>query len=638
MQAKESIAKENPSPVILFSETKQTSDEDKENFVSNDDSQKGDQVISVDKSAFFLKLRDAELNRLRAARSPERRCRVEKTQAAIHSASSEIQKTLKTPASKFQTLNACRKAKKAVILDKSKQTKSVRFQWDEEKIEAKRFYSKVEENRRQLLALQRQLASSHFQEKARKQEADRLQHIAELDKESQFNSEVFREHQQTLKEARDRDRKKSMDARAKLRVYRKAGEEKMEAIKQEEEAIIFEVRSDLYRARHEAKLAEAQRRRKSFQFRTGDAKRIRQMRSEWLSEEQMKSQQSYELGRAAARDVDAYKKQLKNERRESLLNRTRDARRRKKKEQDDAIARLKEEHASYEMKWAGEKDAESFYEKMREERRKSLAARNKESFRHAQVMQELRSLNLEKETESFMLKFAAENDAKIYLKNLEEERRRSLQQRGSEKRRQRNYDDEQRHKSVSEAVQEGMLQSECKLPRRCVDYVAIPLKITLPTLPSKPCFDTGQKDVQNFRKEMAMKARKSLQFRGKESVMRRLDEENQRKKLLSKEHQSFELDSLARLDVDEYLKECKKRRRKSLAFRAKENRRHAEWKKRQHEEEIQKRQEAGHLQALDYQYMALAEQQERARIAMNALRAAGCRIKGNPFGELLGNL
>lgn len=92
------------------------------------------------------------------------------------------------------------------------------------------------------------------------------------------------------------------------------------------------------------------------------------------------------------------------------------------------------------------------------------------------------------------------------------------------------------------------------------------------------------------------------------------------------------------MDVEEYLKDCKKRRRKSLAFRAKEKRRHAEWQRRAQEKEIEERQKSGHLQSLDYQYMALAQQQERARIAMDALRSAGCTIKGNPFGDLLGGL
>lgn len=148
----------------------------------------------------------------------------------------------------------------------------------------------------------------------------------------------------------------------------------------------------------------------------------------------------------------------------------------------------------------------------------------------------------------------------------------------------------------------------------------------------------GLSDVENYRKEVAAKMRKSLQFRGKESTMRRLDAENERRKVLSKEHQTFELDSLARLDVEEYLKECKQRRRKSLAFRAKESRRHAEWKLQQHSKDIERRHESAQLQALDYQCMALAEQHERARIAMDALRSAGCKIKGNPFVELLGNL
>lgn len=137
---------------------------------------------------------------------------------------------------------------------------------------------------------------------------------------------------------------------------------------------------------------------------------------------------------------------------------------------------------------------------------------------------------------------------------------------------------------------------------------------------------------------MAEKARKSLEFRGKEAKIKRLEAENERRKVLSQEHKSFELDSLARMDVEKYLKECKQRRRKSLAFRAKEKRRHAEWKHRQHEKEVQARQKTGHFQALDYQFMALAEQQERARIAMDALRSVGCDVKGNPFGDLLGNL
>ncbi len=117
-----------------------------------------------------------------------------------------------------------------------------------------------------------------------------------------------------------------------------------------------------------------------------------------------------------------------------------------------------------------------------------------------------------------------------------------------------------------------------------------------------------------------------------------MEEENQRRKQQSQDHQNFELETLARVDVEKYLKDCKKPRRQSLAFRAKEKRRHAEWKRRQQEQEIEAQQKSGHLQSLDYQYMELAQQQERARIALDALRSAGCQIQGNPFGDLLRDL
>jgi hypothetical protein len=95
------------------------------------------------------------------------------------------------------------------------------------------------------------------------------------------------------------------------------------------------------------------------------------------------------------------------------------------------------------------------------------------------------------------------------------------------------------------------------------------------------------------------------------------------------------LDSLARKDVEEYYKDCQRRRRKSLALRAKEARQHVEWNKRRAEQEVEERAHTSHLQSLDIHHMALAREKERARMAMEALRSAGCILKGNPFGDLL---
>lgn len=72
-----------------------------------------------------------------------------------------------------------------------------------------------------------------------------------------------------------------------------------------------------------------------------------------------------------------------------------------------------------------------------------------------------------------------------------------------------------------------------------------------------------------------------------------------------------------------------------MALRAKEKRRHAQWKKKQEEKEVQERSKTAYFHSLDAQQMALAKQQERAQRAIDALRSAGCNIKGNPFGDLL---
>ena len=145
----------------------------------------------------------------------------------------------------------------------------------------------------------------------------------------------------------------------------------------------------------------------------------------------------------------------------------------------------------------------------------------------------------------------------------------------------------------------------------------------------------GQKDVDEYKKECDEKRRKSLQYRGKKKTKQRLESHNRREKEQETVEENGLLDSLARMDVEEYIKDCKRLRRKSLAFRAKEKRRHARWKLQQEEKGIEERARTSHFQSLDAQHMSLAKQEERARIAMDALRSAGYSFKGNPFGDLL---
>lgn len=96
------------------------------------------------------------------------------------------------------------------------------------------------------------------------------------------------------------------------------------------------------------------------------------------------------------------------------------------------------------------------------------------------------------------------------------------------------------------------------------------------------------------------------------------------------------LEALARGDVDEYVEDCKRRRRLSLAQRATESRRHVQWKKKQ--AEIEREQKARHTRnmGLDRRYVELAKEKEKMRIALDALRHAKCTFStSNPFGPLI---
>jgi hypothetical protein len=581
-----------------------TNVEDKENAESIQSASK--LLRSALKLANASSRRKEELNRLRAAnaQSPLRRDLVKRTQAAISTATTSVNQSLNVK-SVNKSLNATKKAKNTALEEKAKQTKKVRFQWQEDFAEAKSFNTTKEENRRQILQIQKKLASQHFKNKAHKDELKKQKRIALAEENIQFNSKVFRDHQQKLKDERDTKRKQSMDSRAKLRENKREGEERLQIMRGEEEQAIFEVRYDQHKAQVEAKKESADQRRKSFLFRGGDAKRIRNLRSEWKEEDIKSEHESTELNRAAERDTDNYKKKMNEERRQSLAGRGQELRRQREDQTEQLAKQMNEDQQSYELKFAGERDANTYREKMNKERRTSLAGRNKESVRHGEVVKELQNIFQEREAESYVLKWAGDNDAKAYLAKVAEERRKSLHMRGHEHRRQRQHDDEQNQQDIMKALADGALQSEC------------------------------QKDVESYKKQCDERDRKSLQFRGKEKTVQRMEDDARRLEQNDGEHKGFELDSLARTDVEEYIKDCQKRRRKSLACRAKEKRRHVGWKRQQEEKELEAQVRTTRYRTLDRQQQELARQKERARMAMDALLAAGCSLKGNPFAGLL---
>ena len=97
-----------------------------------------------------------------------------------------------------------------------------------------------------------------------------------------------------------------------------------------------------------------------------------------------------------------------------------------------------------------------------EERRRSMEFCTVEGKRHAAVLVELKNVAREREAESIRLKLADEKYAKAYKREIEEERRRSLQFRNEEGVRHRHLDEEMRHMEMNECAENEALTSACK--------------------------------------------------------------------------------------------------------------------------------------------------------------------------------
>jgi hypothetical protein len=348
--------------------------------------------------------------------------------------------------------------------------------------------------------------------------------------------------------------------------------------------------------------------REDLAFRNAEGRRIRDLETKMKYEGLSNEHESYELKWAGERDAEDYKRQLAQEEREDLAFRNAEGKRIRHKEMEMRHEAQCIEHESYELKWAGERDAEDYRRQLAQEEREDFAFRNEEARNHDAVMKELVSLAKEQEHESYMLKWAGENDAKAYLAEEEELRRQSLAFRNAEGRRHRELDEEERAKEIMRVAENEELNAAC------------------------------QRDVQQYRDACAARDRASLILRGKEHFRKRLESENDRQLQSQEDHESHLLDTQAWQDVNDYVKECKRRKRLSLAFRAKEKRRHAEYAKKQHEKKIQKQQMDTFYRAEDARYVEMAQLKEKARIALKALESERppCSFNGNPFDKLMG--
>jgi hypothetical protein len=345
--------------------------------------------------------------------------------------------------------------------------------------------------------------------------------------------------------------------------------------------------------RHELEQA----RRESLVFRNKEGKRHRDFAQNEQNNLARQSHEDYELKWAGERDAKAYLAKMDMERRDSFANRNMDARRRRALTRQALVEVSKCEHDSYELKRAASKDAEEYVRQQEKFRRESLQGRNKERAQLSKVMEELRMLALEKESESYALKWAAENDTKEYLAKLDEERRLSLQRRGQQSMHHRQVDHEQKAKQLKKLQEDEVLRAD------------------------------DQREVALYTKQCTDRDRASFEYRRKDARIQRINDEDSLRTHREEENQSLKLETLARMDVVEYINDCKKRRRMSLACRAKEKRKQAEWLRDNKRKERDENSRRAHDQRMDQKYIELAQQKERARLALNAIRHAGYSLK-----------
>ena len=115
----------------------------------------------------------------------------------------------------------------------------------------------------------------------------------------------------------------------------------------------------------------------------------------------------------------------------------------------------------------------------------------------------------------------------------------------------------------------------------------------------------------------------------------RLQGENDRQMQQHEEHQSHLLDTAAWKDVQDYLAECKVRKRMSLAFRAKEKRRHFQIEKEQAALRVQQQHYDTQGRSQDARSVEMAILKEKARLAIESFQHHPSTFGTNPFAGLL---
>ncbi len=488
------------------------------------------------------------------ASSAARKVQAKKTQNALFRAEESVN----------QTLNATRMAIQDHRQQVAKDVARLRNEWIAEKEEAAKFYNEVQKTKREMLNLRNQLSSQYAQNKADNDRLRLQQRLNDLDKEIAFKSDVFVKHKQKLKDNEDKRRRMSVALKTRIISERREAEERLKTERMQEEHERLELKWAGEKDAEEYLRQCEQDRRESFAFRNAEGKMQRIKHAEKEAEEAQIKHERYELKWAGEKDAEKYLEECKLAKRDSFAYRNAEGRVQRMEQAEREAAKKYAEHESYELKWAGERDADEYKKKCDADRRMSFAFRNAEARAQRMQVETKRAEEKVKEHEHYELKWAGEKDAENYLKKLDCEKRDSFAFRNIEGRRQRMEQEER-------CAQEKLAEHE-RYERKWA----------------------GERDAEEYRKHCAKERRDSFAFRGRECVLHRELMKELKDIVKEQEHESFVLKWAAQDDVKKYLRQVADDRRKSFAFRNAEAKRHRDleeqWRcdelERQHKLEI----------------------------------------------------
>ena len=212
-----------------------------------------------------------------------------------------------------------------------------------------------------------------------------------------------------------------MATRREVRENNKEGEEKLKQMRDDEEKRLLEERREGVLAAKEFKRKQAEDRRKSMAGRNQAWSRIKQVEEHIDAQSKQASHESYELKWAGEKDAEAYKRKLKEDRRRSMEGRNASESRARMWAEEARQVELKSEAESFELTRLAHNDVSNYKNQMAKEEQMDYQKRNEDGFDFKKRLEEQRCDNLIKEAESFELTRQAHGDVSNYKKQMAKE-------------------------------------------------------------------------------------------------------------------------------------------------------------------------------------------------------------------------